>query len=202
MPDANPPLPLICASGVALWDARALFPDTAPRRRSRDAITGVAIHHDGTFLPPLETTNWHAELARLRAIYNHALAQGWLRFPYHAVGFQSGRAYLTLDILHSGSHVAGHNHHLAGIAAAGDYTQQQIPPSIYLALGTALAFLWGALERPLTDVRQHKVWDPAANTACPDSIAPGVVTAAADHLFPDTAPGPASPPAPARAGSQ
>ena len=183
MPDANPPLPLICASGVALWDARALFPDTAPRRRSRKGPSkeilplliqsnpSVESPHlresdilrhghceneapDVAILPPLETTNWHAELARLRAIYNHALAQGWLRFPYHAVGFQSGRAYLTLDILHSGSHVAGHNHHLAGIAAAGDYTQQQIPPSIYLALGTALAFLWGALERPLTDVRQ------------------------------------------------
>lgn len=173
-----PNLGRIPLGNLEIVDARDLWPAAGPAARPRQfaLLQGIAVHHDGVIMPPGDVNYSGAtldeDLARLEAIHNRSVDQGWGSFPYHLVVSPNGRCFYTLDVDFFGAHVARRNHELVGVCHMGLFNAA--PPSdVQLcAAGRALLHL---LRRTgvLATVRGHKDWAlPDRPTSCPGDLWP------------------------------
>ncbi len=121
-------------NGVQVYDVADLFTDHAERRQRNEDLFGILIHHDGI---SYNGDTLRKDVERLNAIYNHAIGQGWKRFPYHKVASPTGALYLTLPPQLQGSHIAHRNHRFRGLALMGDLWTNPGPPTKLLCAAAA-----------------------------------------------------------------
>jgi len=192
------PIPTRLTIGpLELVDVRHPYPPFAPGDVSRDfgLLKGVAIHHDGVIFEAGDRDysgdTLNEDLARLNAIYQRAIDQGWGRFPYHFVASPNGRTFYTNDISQYGAHVASRNHELLGIALMGNFVTSHPSDAHLCAAARALLAIW-FLTHTLYGFRGHREWAlPASPTSCPGDTWRTwqdrlliFTTALARHLFP------------------
>lgn len=162
-------LPVVTIAGIRLVDVRARYRNVRPELDPR-AVVGVSQHHDAVLYAgqePGEHDSFGRELARLDAIYGHALRERYGCFPYHTVGFPSGRLFYTSDLGRWCAGVASRNHQLTAHCSAG--LHMVAPPPIGTQLTAAMATIahWGHLRR-MVAVDGHRDFAlPQYPTACP-----------------------------------
>jgi hypothetical protein len=167
-----PDLQRINIGPLEIVDVRDLFPPDGPMARDREpaALLGVAIHHDGVIMRPGDTdysgSTLNEDLARLQAIANRSVQQGWGAFPYHFVASPNGRCFYTADWHLFGAHVAKRNNELVGVALMGNFMYSHPGDLQLCAAGRALIALWTWTGRLLT-YRGHREWAlPSDPTSC------------------------------------
>jgi len=167
------PKAITLPNGIRALDVRHLFPNDQIWTNSPRTIIGTAIHHDGVLFAPGDrnfsgrTTD--EDLQRLHAIYNHAIAHGWKRFPYHFVASPNARLYYTLDIDQQGSHVADRNSALRGVALMGDFSHVDPTPDLICTAAGGVTAIWGHIQHAVP-TRPHYEWalpGPHHATSCP-----------------------------------
>ncbi len=139
-------------NGVPVFNVSDLFADLAPREQRNEDIFGVLVHHDGI---DYHGDTLRKDVERLNAIYNHAIANGWKRFPYHKVASTTGNLYVTLGTEKQGSHIAHLNHRYRGIALMGDMWRDDAPTDKLLcATAAGIVMEYRAIGR-LTAIGGH-----------------------------------------------
>lgn len=166
----------IVRGGKRMADVRHLFTDHARRLRSPDRISGIAAHHDGVVFEPGDRdysgSTLDEDLARLWAIYRHALQKGWRRFPYHFAATPNGRTFYTLSLTSIGAHVRDRNSVLAGVVLLGNFEDEPPGDRQLCAAGVAIAATWRELGRLVT-IRPHWGWALREHpTICPGGSYP------------------------------
>ena len=176
-------------AGLRMVDVRHLFHEENTQTRPLSDVEGLVIHHDGVVMPAGDRdysgSTLDEDIERLRAIYSHAIAQGWRRFPYHAAASPNGRAFLTLDPGHRGSHCRGKNGSHLGVVLLGNFMYAEPGNKQICAAGLAIAAAWGLAGRPLPAGAHRFETPPDHPTACPGDTwhdwAPRLVRATAYH---------------------
>jgi hypothetical protein len=161
----------ITLHGLRIVDVRHLFPVVTNRPLDPRDVRGTAVHHDGILMPPGDRnyngSTLDEDLQRLRAVYDHAIDQGWGRFPYHLMASPNGRTFLTLDLNSRGAHVEGRNHELHGASLMGDFTTRQ-PGNPQVCAAAAAVVLCERHIAGTQAVKGHREWAiPTSPTACP-----------------------------------
>ena len=178
------PKPLHLAIGTnhfRIADVRHLFPPleggAVARPRDPSLLKAIGVHHDAVLMPAGDLdysgTTLNEDLARLDAIYRHAIAQGWGGFPYHFLATPNGRTFYTTDVHLFGATVARRNHELLGVALSGDLTNALPSPTHLCAAAHALLAIWALTHGRLKPWALLAPWGhrqlalPNHPTACP-----------------------------------
>lgn len=156
-------------------DVRHLFPNepngSTATKRWTSALAGIAVHHDGVIMAAGDRdyngTTLNEDLARLQAIYDRGISEGWGGFPYHTVSSPNNRTFYTQDVANYGAHVARRNHQLLGHAIMGDFSSRAPRDDQLCGAALGIITLYHATGR-LLDFRGHREWALAGQgTQCP-----------------------------------
>lgn len=209
-----------------VYDVSEFFPDVDKRRiRSRDVISGFAMHHDAVAFSGVDQNfNGHKtdeEFRRLKAIYDYHILQGWNGIGYHSVHGLENRIYVPrtdfLDVHRA--HVSGTdpsgviwNSRLIGCCFMGHYADKKAPGGNPIAIASdrplAMAIngmsgfmqtVTNTLDRDMT-LRPHKFYQKGGE--CPgdwtrEDSWKDFAFSPESTTTPAPSPAPAPPPAPA-----
>ncbi len=170
-------------NGVPVFNVSDLFADLAPREQRNEDIFGVLIHHDGI---DYHGDTLRKDVERLNAIYDHAIASGWQRFPYHKVASPTGNLYVTLGTETQGSHIAHLNHRYRGIALMGDMwprTPNSVPPKLLCAAAAAIVMEYRSIGR-LVSIGAHSAFVAPPTTHSHATSCPGYFREWSRNLWP------------------
>lgn len=137
--------------GVPVFDIPGLLPDLAPGPIDNADIFGIALHNDGIRYRGMTLAK---DIERLNAIYNHAIEQGWKRFPYHMIASTSGILYVTSYEGNRASHIAHLNHRYRSVALMGDLTVDRPNTAQLCATAAGIVLTLKHMDR-LTAIGPH-----------------------------------------------
>lgn len=166
-----PLLPVITWGGEQFYDCSGIV---TPDRYTRPGTDGLAIHHTvaQTEFPDKNAngTSLDEMVAHIKAIDAYHVSKGYDGFGYNAIVFRDGTVCTVGPSAGGRAHVAFENNHLAGLAMAGTFSDEEVPLGMLLGGGRWLAAcyrMYGA-----TVVKGHRDWvapehQPTWSTACP-----------------------------------
>jgi len=164
-------LPTITWGSMEFYDISGIV---TPNRYIRPGTDGLAVHHTvgQTEFPDRNAngTSLDEIVAHVKAIDAYHIEKGYGGFGYNAITFRDGTVCTVGQSEGARAHVANENDHLAGIAMAGDFSDDEVPLGLILGVGRWLAAcsrVYGA-----TAIKGHREWVQPQHlaqwaTACP-----------------------------------
>lgn len=184
-------LPKIVWGGEEFYDISSIV---TVDRFTRPGTDGIAFHHTvgQTEFPDknMNGTSLDEMIEHVKAINAYHIAQNYGGFGYNAIVFRDGTVMTVGKASGGRAHVANENGHLAGVAAAGDFST--IEPPIGIKLGTARFFAACQREYGADPVKGHRDWVTPASlaqgwgTSCPGNagkLAIGSILMARDAIL-------------------
>lgn len=177
-------LPTVTIGTEVFYDISSIVSkDFKPRVRT----DGLAFHHTvgQTEFPDRNAngTSMDEHIAHIKAINEYHIKVGYGGFGYNAIAFGDGSVYCVGKCGGQRAHVANHNHHLGGLAGAGDFSTKAPPLGLVGGAGRWFKAMWEEYRiDPPQKIMGHTAWaDPAWATSCPGAAG---LKALSDKIFP------------------